>query len=103
MPPRVLPAPNLRRYSRIPPPSEEPTMNITKTAFSVAAALVLGSAAEVALSDNTDATADRIKAAVTPGEMVLSGSDVKSIHTGSTVAKYRVCMKKEQGDAEMKV
>jgi hypothetical protein len=78
-------------------------MNITKTAFSVAAALVLGSAAEVALSDNTDATADRIKAAVTPGEMVLSGSDVKSIHTGSTVAKYRVCMKKEQGDAEMKV
>jgi hypothetical protein len=74
-----------------------------KAIFSVVAALALGSAAQIAVADNTDATTDKVKAAVTPGEMVLSGNDVKSIHTGSSVAKYRVCVKKEQGDAEMKL
>lgn len=72
-----------------------------KTVFMiVAAALFAGSAA---YADDTSATADTMKAAVTPGELVLTGSEVKNIHEGKEAKEYRVCVKTETQAAPMRV
>jgi tryptophanyl-tRNA synthetase len=64
---------------------------------------MLSASATIALADDTSATSDKVKAAVTPGEFVLTGSDVKTIHDGSSARQYRVCLKREQGATDMKV
>jgi hypothetical protein len=72
-----------------------------KTVFMiVAAALFAGSAV---YADDTSATADKMMAAVTPGELVLTGSEVKNIHKGKEAKEYRVCVKTETQSAPMKV
>ena len=47
--------------------------------------------------------AAKAKAAVTPGEFVLTGTQVKKIHEGKTERAYNICVKSEQGSASMKV
>jgi hypothetical protein len=65
---------------------------------------VLALCSSVAFADDTSSvTTDKLKAAMSPGEFVLTGSDVKTIHDSSTAHQYRVCLKREQGEADLKV
>ncbi len=73
--------------------AKTPLMIAAMTAFSVSAAY----------AGDTPAAADKIKAAVTPGELVLTGSEVKNIHKGQEAKEYRVCVKTETEAAPMKV
>jgi hypothetical protein len=67
----------------------------------MAAGILLGSTAVVAA--DTTAMVDKMKAAVTPGEIVLTGSEVKKIHEGKDASEYRVCVKAEKEAAPMKL
>ena len=51
----------------------------------------------------TSATVDKMKAAVTPGEFVLTGSEVKKIHESTHARDYKICVKAEKDAAPMKV
>ncbi|HEU4653611.1 MAG TPA: hypothetical protein VFS47_06470 [Steroidobacteraceae bacterium] len=57
----------------------------------------------VQASEDTSPTVDKMKAAVTPGEIVLTGNQVKKIHEGREAREYRVCVKTEADAAPMKV
>ncbi len=57
----------------------------------------------VQASDDTSPTVDKMKAAVTPGEIVLTGNQVKKIHDGREAREYRVCVKTETDAAAMRV
>lgn len=48
-------------------------------------------------------TTEKMKAAVTPGEFMLTGSEVKKIHSGKEAREYRICVKAEKESAPMKV
>lgn len=49
-------------------------------------------------------TMDEIKAALKPGEFVLTGSEVKTLHSSKDEAReYRVCVKAQKETAPMKV
>lgn len=54
-------------------------------------------------ADKTEATMDKMKAAVTPGEMDLTGKEVKTIHHSDTAKEYKVCVKPGDDAASMKV
>jgi hypothetical protein len=45
--------------------------------------------------------AERLQTEVTPGELLLTGSQVTSINDSSLPARYRVCMAHELGDADL--
>ncbi|HTT01481.1 MAG TPA: hypothetical protein VMG11_05270 [Steroidobacteraceae bacterium] len=68
----------------------------------IAALVVLSTGATLACADTASET-DKLKAAVTPGEFVLTGTDVKTINDSSSPRQYRVCLKKEEGEADMKI
>ena len=53
--------------------------------------------------DKTEATMDKMKAAVTPGEIDLTGQEVKTIHNSQTAKDYKVCVKASDESAAMKV
>jgi len=72
-----------------------------KIVFMIVAAVQFAGSAVYA--DDTSATADKMKAAVTPGELVLTGSEVKNIHEGKEAKEYRVCVKTETQAAPMRV
>jgi hypothetical protein len=72
-----------------------------KSILMIAALGFLSSAAYA--SDDTSAGMDKMKAAVTPGEIVLTGSEVKKIHDGKKAKEYRVCVKTETEAAPMKL
>jgi hypothetical protein len=67
------------------------------------AAIMLSATVLPALAAGTGETTDKLKAAVTPGEFVLTGSEVKTIHSGKSAREYRVCVKAEKDSAPMKV
>lgn len=67
----------------------------------IAATILLGSSAVFAA--DTPAVVDKMKAAVTPGEIALTGSEVKRIHEGKEAKEYRVCVKTEKEAAPMKL
>lgn len=73
----------------------------TKSVFMIAAVSLLSSLAGFAAE--TPATVDKMKAAVTPGELVLTGSEVKKMHEGKEAKEYRICVKTEKDAAPMKV
>jgi hypothetical protein len=54
-------------------------------------------------ADKTEATMDKMKAAVTPGEIDLTGKEVKTIHHSDTAKEYNVCVKPGDETAAMKV
>jgi hypothetical protein len=66
------------------------------------AALTIGLAPS-AFGADTPETLEKMKAAVTPGEFVLTGSEVKKIHQGKEAREYRICVKAEKEAAPMKV
>ena len=59
--------------------------------------------APLAVAAETSATVDKMKAAVTPGEFVLTGSEVKRIHEGKQARDYKICVKAEKDAAPMNV
>jgi hypothetical protein len=61
------------------------------------ALLSLGSGLALAQSTSSSEATDKVKAAVTPGEFVLTGSDVKTINDSGKLRRYRVCAKREEG------
>jgi hypothetical protein len=63
------------------------------------AALSLGSGFALAQEHSSSDTTDKLKAAVTPGEFVLNGSDVKTINDSGKLRRYRICAKRESGGA----
>jgi len=63
---------------------------------------LLSAGATLACADTATET-DKLKAAVTPGEFVLTGADVKTINDSSSPRQYRVCLKKEDGEADLKI
>jgi len=71
-----------------------------KSTFAIACVMFM--AAAVYASD-TPATVDKMKAALTPGEFVLSGSQVKKLHDDKQAKEYRVCVKNEKDSSSMKV
>lgn len=48
-------------------------------------------------------TTDKMKAALTPGEFMLTGSEVKKLHEDKQEKEYRVCVKNEKDSSSMKV
>lgn len=73
------------------------------TKLLLATALALLGASAAFAGDKTEATMDKMKAAVTPGEFDLTGKEVKTIHHGKTAEEYRVCVKPGDEAAAMKV
>lgn len=70
--------------------------------------ILIGSLAVLALAApvfamDTSTMADKAKAAVTPGEFSLSGTQSKTIHNGKAARTYNVCVKAEATAAPMKV
>lgn len=63
------------------------------------ALLSFGSGLAFAQGTSSSETTDKLKAAVTPGEFVLTGSDVKTINDSGKLRRYRICAKREQGGA----
>ncbi|MFC4308489.1 hypothetical protein ACFPN2_05285 [Steroidobacter flavus] len=53
--------------------------------------------------EKTEATMDKMKAAVTPGEIDLTGQEVKTIHDSQTAKDYKVCVKASNEAAAMKL
>jgi hypothetical protein len=53
--------------------------------------------------EKTEATMDKMKAAVTPGEIDLTGKEVKTIHDSQTAKDYKVCVKASDESAAMKL
>lgn len=47
--------------------------------------------------------ADQARAAVTPGEVVLTGSDSKTLHKGDEAHSYRICVKPEEHASSVRV
>jgi hypothetical protein len=72
-----------------------------KIAFASALSLILSFQCSSA-ADLTKAV-DKAKAAVTPGEFVLTGTQVRNIHNGKTPSTYNICVKNEKDTATMKV
>ena len=66
-----------------------------------AATLLLASTAVFAA--DTPAVVDKMKAAVTPGEIVFTGSEVKRIHEGKEAKEYRVCVKTARDAAPLRL
>lgn len=64
---------------------------------------VLGVSSAFAGDDKTEATMDKMKAAVTPGEVDLTGQEVKTIHNSQTAKDYKVCVKASDEAAPLKV
>jgi hypothetical protein len=100
----------LRRFPSLNAGLQEQIMCIPKPLiFSGLALLSAGATLTLAAeptsgSGETNAATDKVKAAVTPGEFVLSGSDVKTINDSGKLRRYRVCLKKEQsGDTDLKI
>lgn len=56
-----------------------------------------------AFAADTPAAIDKMKAAVTPGEIALTGSEVKNIHNGKEAKEYRVCVKTEAEAAPLRL
>jgi len=73
-----------------------------KVAFTLAAIAIALFSSSMFAADTSE-TVDKLKAAVTPGEIVLTGSDVKKIHEGKDAREYRVCVKTEKDAAPMKL
>nr|WP_298726712.1 hypothetical protein [uncultured Steroidobacter sp.] len=73
------------------------------TKLLLATVLALLGASAAFAGEKTEATMDRMKAAVTPGEIALTGKEVKTIHHGKTAEEYRVCVKPGDETAAMKV
>lgn len=71
-------------------------------ALSMISALVLLSSS-AAFAADTPAVVDKMKAAVMPGEVAITGSEVKKIHDGKEAKEYRVCVKTEKDAAPMKL
>lgn len=59
--------------------------------------------APTAFCQDTPKTIDEMKAAVTPGEFVLTKSEIEKIHEGKDAREYRICVKAEKDAAPMKV
>ncbi|HEY6645096.1 hypothetical protein [Povalibacter sp.] len=71
------------------------TINLKASLLLAMVALFAGPIADA----DTPAAVDEIKAAVTPGEIALTGSETKTIHKGSEAKKYRICVKTEKDAA----
>lgn len=76
-------------------------MNKTTTLFA-GALLAVAASATFAGNEKTDKLVDEAKAAVTPGEVVLTGADTKTLHDGKTQA-YRVCVKQESHAGSVRI
>lgn len=76
------------------------TMNNRVFAGILASASLISAAANAA---DTPKVVDAVKAAVTPGELVLTGHEVKNIHNGDKSNAYRICVKAEKDSAPAKV
>jgi hypothetical protein len=68
----------------------------TSLIASVALAAVAGIAAAGPASDKAKELGDQAKAAVTPGEVVLTGSQTKTLRDSKDVASYEVCVKPDR-------
>lgn len=73
-------------------------MNRMRTSLIVG--LVMTAAAGLASAGETKAKAhelgDQAKAAVTPGEVVLTGSDTKTLRDSKDISNYQVCVKADK-------
>lgn len=76
-------------------------MKKTTTLFA-GALLAIAASASYAGSEKADKLVDQAKAAVTPGEVVLTGTDTKTLHDGKAQA-YRVCVKQESHAGSVKI
>lgn len=74
----------------------------TKAVIYMAMVVVLLSDA-VAFAADAPATIDKIKAAVKPGEMVLTGTEVKEIYEGKRAQQFHVCVKAQKEAAPIKL
>jgi hypothetical protein len=52
---------------------------------------------------DTPAAVDKMKAAVTPGEFVITGTETKTIHEAKVARAQKVCVKKEKEAASLKL
>jgi hypothetical protein len=68
---------------------------------------LLAMVATTAMAGDTKAKAekalDQAKAAVTPGEVVLTGTEMKTLHDSKDPVAYRVCVKQEPTAGAVKV
>jgi hypothetical protein len=74
-------------------------MKHRKTAVVIGALLAASAAMTAAGAETRDKVAkavDQAKAAVTPGEVVLTGRDMKTLHEGEDSAVYNVCVKADR-------
>jgi|SwirhisoilCB1_FD_contig_41_5864732_length_444_multi_7_in_0_out_0_1 hypothetical protein len=73
-------------------------MNRVRTSLIVG--VVMTAAAGLASAGDTKAKAqelgDQAKAAVTPGEVVLTGSDTKTLRDSKDISSYQVCVKADK-------
>ena len=80
-------------------------MKHVKTAGMVGA--LLATVAMTAMAGDTKAKSEKLldeaKGAVTPGQVVLTGSEVKTLHDGKDIDAYRVCVKADKEAGTVKV
>jgi hypothetical protein len=73
-------------------------MKFTKTTAVVGALLaVMATVAGAAdTKEKAEKALDQAKGAITPGEVVLAGSETKTLYEGKDVNSYRVCVKPDK-------
>lgn len=73
-------------------------MNRVRTSLIVGVALtaVAGLAGAGETKDKAEKLGDQAKAALTPGEVVLTGSDTRTLRDSDDISNYQVCVKADK-------